>query len=253
MPVELAEQIFYILNDVSLMSAIKTEQEDEEAVFSAVLHQLDEGLHNIYTMSNEVSDSIKSACEFLMKCGDLHHNDYKSLIDLAKQSIIYIEFLECKMFPARLITFVSELMCRHDDQTVTLDIEHLLTSCMCSKSEVIRAETYGALSTLVNDLLNMNGEHSMVLINKSAKRLKCQKLSFLLYNKVFYTLITQGLFDSMTLVQQATQSILSLLLKCELMVTDEFREKLTQLILIYMPFLQCHGGSSRFGNLVVNI
>ena len=28
------------------------------------------------------------------------------------------------------------------------------------------------------------------------------------------------------------------------MVTDQFKEKLTQLILIYMPFIQCHASTS---------
>ena len=113
---------------------------------------------------------------------------------------------------------------------------------MASKSDEIKIETYSSLSKLVSEMLNTNDSTS--LINKSTKRIKCEKLSFILYNKIFYFLLSQGLFDSLTQVKQFAQSILSNLLKCELIVTEQFKEKLTQLILIYMPFIQCHASTS---------
>ena len=117
MPVELAEQIFFILNDVSLMHAIKIEG-DEESVLSAILCHLDKTLYDIYVMSNEVSGSMRHACEFLSRAAQSNYMSYDSrdfvneMISLAKESIIYMEYHECKMFPNRLVSFISEI-CRH--------------------------------------------------------------------------------------------------------------------------------------------
>ena len=70
-------------------------------------------------MSNEVGESMRSACQFLIKFSQANPSiSYNSLdfinemISLAKQSMIYMEYHECKMFPNRIVSFVSYI-CRH--------------------------------------------------------------------------------------------------------------------------------------------
>ena len=82
-----------------------------------------------------------------------------------------------------------------------------MINCMSSKSDEIKVETYSTLSKLVGELLN--SKDSTSLINKSFKRIKCEKLSFILYNRIFYYLINHGLFDSNPKVKQSIQNILN--------------------------------------------
>ena len=147
MPVELAEQIFFILNDTSLMNAIKSESGDEENVFSAILCHLDKSLYDIYEMSNEVADSMKNACKFLIKFSEANPSiSYNSLdfinemISLAKQSMIYMEYHECNMFPNRIVHFVSNI-CRHvnedasgDDKSNSLMLGRILTKIISTNN-----------------------------------------------------------------------------------------------------------------------
>ncbi|CAF0962770.1 unnamed protein product, partial [Brachionus calyciflorus] len=71
----------------------------------------------------------------------------------------------------------------------------------------------------------------------NSKRYK--KINFFLLNKVFYQYVTFGLFDRSLQVKKQCEKILLHLIQCELLVPDNFRLKLTQLIVIYMPFIQC--------------
>lgn len=70
----------------------------------------------------------------------------------------------------------------------------------------------------------------------NSKRYK--NINFLLLNKVFYQYITFGLFDKCSQVKKSCEKILLHLLQCELLVPESFRLKLTQLIVIYMPYIQ---------------
>ena len=132
MPVELAEQIFYVLNDTTL------HHDDAEltSVFAAILCHLDRTLYDVYTLANDVCDSMKSACDFLDKTTHLkaltHASSrgggrstsdeaawFNELITRAKHSLAYMEYHECKMLPARIVAFVAAI-CRHNANSSSL-------------------------------------------------------------------------------------------------------------------------------------
>jgi hypothetical protein len=227
LPNDLSEIIFLILNDICLIDSFKS----INMVFSTILINLDRTLYDIYMLSNEICDSMKCACDFLLKYDQMN---YKSeLVKMAKKSLNYMDYHVCVELAGKIIEFCSKVVYLDKEQEVSkADIEYLVTSCMISKCEKIRIEAYATISKIVNDAI-----HVQVATEINSKRYK--KIDFLLLNKVFYQFVTFGLFDKCNQVKKYCESILSRLLQCELLVPESFRLKLTQLIVIYMPFIQC--------------
>lgn len=63
MPSDLTEILFLILNDVCLIESFKP----IESTFLTILSSLDKTLHDIHALSNEICDSMRCSCEFMMK------------------------------------------------------------------------------------------------------------------------------------------------------------------------------------------
>jgi len=160
-----------------------------------------------------------------------------SLIQLAKNSLNYMDYHKCKDLPAKLVDFISTLLASLADNddldpSTTADIEYLLTSSMMSKSTETRLATYAAISHIINDSLSVQ-----IAIEINSKRYR--KLKFLTLNKVFYQLTAHGLFDPNESVKQYAENIILRLLQSELLVPPAFLKKLAQLVALYMPFIQC--------------
>jgi hypothetical protein len=127
------------------------------------------------------------------------------------------------------------------------DIEYLVISCMISKCDRIRIEAYTTISKIVEHSLSVQ-----VATEINSKRYK--KIEFLLLNQVFYQFVTFGLFDKCAQVKKLCENILLHLLQCELLVPESFRLKLTQLIVIYMPFMQCFSSQiDPLGKCILNM
>ncbi len=227
MPTDLNGIIFYILNDICLVDSFPTLTH----LFSSLLAHLDKSLFDVYILSNEICESMKCACDFLLKHNQLDIKE--DLIRMAKKSLNYMDYHICKDLPRTIIEFCSKIInLDQDDSNNKSDLEYLITSCMISKSDEIRIETYSTISRIVNDSINVQ-----IATEINSKRYK--RINFLLLNKIFYQLIAFGLFDKCFQVKKYCENILSHLLQCELLVPESFRLKLTQLIVIYMPFIQC--------------
>ncbi len=227
LPNDLSEIIFLILNDICLIDSFRS----ISMVFSTILINLDRTLYDIYVLSNEICESMKCACEFLLKYDQMNYK--VELVKMARKSLNYMDYHVCVELAGKIIEFCSKVVYLDKEQEVSkADIEYLVTSCMISKCERIRVEAYATISRIVNDAI-----HVQVATEINSKRYK--KIDFLLLNKVFYQFVTFGLFDKCNQVRKCCESILSRLLQCELLVPESFRLKLTQLIVIYMPFIQC--------------
>jgi hypothetical protein len=103
MPSELSEIIFIILNDICLIDSFKS----LNYVFSTILTHFDKSLYDIYSLSNEICESMKSACDFLNKNDQLNLKD--ELIQMAKKSLNYMDFHVCKQLPVRIVEFCSKM------------------------------------------------------------------------------------------------------------------------------------------------
>jgi len=160
-----------------------------------------------------------------------------SLIQLAKNSLNYMDYHKCKDLPAKIVHFSSTLLAIIDEDdehsfSTKTDIEFLVTSCMMSKSIETRLATYASFSHIVNDSLSLQ-----IAIEINSKRFK--KLKFLILNRVFYQLVAHGIFDPNESIKQHAENILVRLLQSELLVPPTFLKKLAQMIAIYMPLIQC--------------
>ncbi|RMZ94709.1 rotatin, partial [Brachionus plicatilis] len=225
-PGELAETIFIILNDICLLDSFKSLSH----VFPTLLINLDKNLYDIYILSNEICDSMKCACEFLQ---NFSQHSKQDLVQLAKKSLNFMDYHVCVELSAKIVEFASATMSLDKEaEAFKADIEYLVTGCMMSKNDLIRIETYSAIYRIINDSINVQ-----VATEINSKRYK--NINFLLLNKVFYHYITFGLFDKSIQVKKSCEKILLHLLQCELLVPESFRLKLTQLIVIYMPYIQC--------------
>ena len=104
MPGELSETIFLILNDISLLDSFG----NLSCVLSTILSHIDPTLSEIYSLSNEICDSIKHACQFLMQCKQ-QVSPVASLIEMAKKSLNYMDYHKCKQLPGSIIEFCSHI------------------------------------------------------------------------------------------------------------------------------------------------
>ena len=118
------ETIYLILNDICLVDSFK----NISSVFTSILGHLDPDLTEINVISNEICGSIQSACQFLMQCDQLVKllifkiklfylifiNFLKmyveKLIEMAKNSLNYMDYYACRMLPSKIIEFSSKLM-----------------------------------------------------------------------------------------------------------------------------------------------
>lgn len=220
-PVELSGTLFTILNDICLTDSFKS----VSSVFSEILINLDKELYDIYTKSNEICESMRSACEFLIKHDQLSLKH--ELIEMGKKSIIYMDHHNCVDLATKLIEFSSKVLATEGSNS---NIEDLVTKCMMSQNDEIRVKTYTAIYKITTESLNIQ-----IATEINSQRHK--NLNFLLQSRVFHQFITFGLFDKS--VKKICEKTLLHLLQCELLVPESFRLKLTQLIVIYMPFIQC--------------
>lgn len=227
MPSELSETIFLILNDICLLDSFT----NISCVLMAILNHVDPSLSQVHLLSNEICDSIRNACNFLMQHKE-HSISTETLLEMAKKSLSYMDYHKCRQLPESIIDFTSRLIANIDPDTDSTDVEFLVTSCMMSKSPEIRLETYSNISKLVSNAISVQ-----VAIEINSKRYR--KIKFLTLNKVFYQLVTFGLFDPNENIRALCENIILHLLQCELLVPQIFQSKLSQLITIYMPFIQC--------------
>lgn len=210
MPGELSETIFLILNDICLLDSFTS----ISCILGTILNHIDPGLSEIHSLSNEICQSIRNACSFL-----LNHKQpnvtYDALIDMAKKSLNYMDYHKCKELPLSIIEFSSNLIASLDEEriaSISKDIEYLVTSCMISKSAEIKVETYMTLLRMVNESLSVQ-----IAVEVNSKRYN--KIRFLTLNKVFYQLVTFGMYDANESVKRASEDIMSHLLQCELLVS----------------------------------
>ena len=121
--------------------------------------------------------------------------------------------------------------------STTWTIQMQATHCSIIECNEIRLQAYSAISRIVDEALSIR---FAVEINSKRSR----KANFLLLGKVFYQLVTFGVFDKCEQIKQLSEAVLSHLLQCELLVSEEFRQRLVQLISVYMPFIQCLASQS---------
>ena len=95
------------------------------------------------------------------------------------------------------------------------------------------------ISSLLIFKFNFNFKDALnVLVAAEINSKRYKRINFLLLNKIFYQLMTFGLFDKCEQVRDLSEHILSHLIQCGLLVPESFKLKLAQLIAIYMPFIQ---------------
>ena len=209
MPGELSETIFLILNDICLLDSFTS----ISCILDTILNHIDPGLSEIHLLSNEICDSIRNACKFLLNYRKTNMNE--ALIEMAKKSLNYMDYHKCKELPVSIIEFSSNLIASLDEEkiaTVAKDVEYLVTSCMMSKTIEVRLEAYMTLLRLVNESLSVQ-----IAVEINSKRYN--KIRFLTLNKIFYQLITFGMYDSNESVKRVCEKILLHLLQCELLVS----------------------------------
>ena len=231
MPSEMASTLFAMLNDTPLVESFR----ELAATFATLLRHQDRSLHDIYTLSDEICASMSAACGFLLKCDEprrrqhQQHNNSGELLEMAKRSLSYMDYHVCTQLPGCIVNFCSQHIATataNDND----DIEYLLVSCMTSKADELRAETYAAMERIVAASISVDTSSA------SAH----ERVAFLLLNRVFYQLVACGLFDARAFrVRKASEAIVSRLLQCELLVPDAFRHRITQLLVVHMPFVQC--------------
>ena len=145
LPNDLSEIIFLVLNDICLVDSFKS----ISMVFSAILVNLDRNLHDIYLLSNDICDSMKCACDFLLKHDQM--NLKVELVEMAKKSLNYMDYHVCVELAGKIIEFCSIVTYFDKEPEISKsEIEYLVTSCMISKCDKIRVEAYGTISKLVN-------------------------------------------------------------------------------------------------------
>lgn len=100
MPGELSETVFIILNDICLIDSFKSFSN----VFPNLLINLDKNLYDIFILSNEICDSMKCACEFLLSFNQSSRQD---LVYLAKKSLNFMDYHVCLELAEKIIEFSS--------------------------------------------------------------------------------------------------------------------------------------------------
>ena len=237
MPGELSETIFLILNDICLVDSFT----GISCVLTTILSHIDPALSEIHSLSNEICDSLRNACLFLMNFKKPNMTD--SLLAMAKKSLNYMDYHKCKELPCSIIKFCSQLIANSNNTDVdnSSDVEYLVTSCMMSKTAEIRLETYAAISRIVQDSLSVQ-----IAVEVNSKRYK--KIKFIVLNKVFYQLVTFGMFDQNEGVKQMSEVILSHLLQCELLVPEGnfLLNYLTLLLILSIKYLRVRQKYCRF-------
>lgn len=231
MPTELTETFFLVLNDQTVCDSFRPVSD----TFANVLSHLDQSLYQIYLYSNEICESMKNACEFLLNYDQ--KNLAHDLVRMARSSLNYMDYHVCLDLTGKIIEFCSKLA-HTDEVDHKTDIEYLVTSCMISKNDKIRTQAYSSIAGLVNHALDAQA----VATEVNSKRYK--SIDFLLLGKIFYQFVTFGLFDKCDQVKKCCRAVLAKLLHCELLVPECFRKKLTDLLALYMPFIQCFASQS---------
>ena len=77
-------------------------------MFSSILRDLDSNLSEINEVSNEICNSMQSACYFLMQSDQIIL--CPDLIELAKKALNYMDYFVCKQLPCTIVKFSSKLM-----------------------------------------------------------------------------------------------------------------------------------------------
>ena len=87
------------------------------------------------------------------------------------------------------------------------------------------------------------------------KKNNFKRLYLVLLNKIFYQLVTFGLFEQNGQIKKYAENIVTRLLQIDNLVNSQgLRDRLSQLVVTYMPFIQCLASTStKMGHVVLNL